>query len=691
MKVLNTLIYTLVSGLLSLQASAVNYPWPQPAATGSPTFYYYNQKPLQEVILKVTQSYGVTVEFSPSLAKHILSTKVSGNFKVTGVAELLDTLGSIYGFSWFYYNNVVHIGSNQMIAQSVPIAADSMMSVKNILMSEGILDPKFGWSEATTEGLVVVSGPKEYIQLVAKRVDQLKISPIGQQFAVFRLKYASAVDTIVNLNNDRIVLPGVATILKTLLQGPQNTTPGVNNKMLQQVIEPLKNNFKAMLPADMGGDKIPPPFDQPAANGAPSNTASEDRQRSTVSAAVIQADERLNTIIIRDKASNLPIYRSLIDMLDVPAPLIQVEVMIVDIDQVKINQAGINWWGSTGTGFGGGFGSGNLSSLNQPSSTSTLALAYGNVSPGSLVVSNIKSFLTGLQFLEQNGYAKTQSKSAVITIDNIAAIVNLSQSFYAQTQPTSAGNNLAPVQTNMVMQVTPHLIIDNGGQKRIKLVVALQDGNVEDKMINGLPTTMQGNLNSQAVIDNQNSLLLAGFTRSQMVQSESKVPLLGDIPLIGWLFKQSSSQLKQMQRFYLVTPHLIWDDRNLAIPGYSVADVKEKKLEEKPEIMKPGEGTQAQFLNAPQPSVTPQSTVEPTKQLEETQTNVVPDQSVSMTQPEAPAVQPEPQLTPLPAGEPAPAVLPQNSLPVENITSRPEPTIEPPSEATPPPPAELSP
>lgn len=574
---LSLLLGMLCSAAGASSAFAAVTPWPQLSAAqnpyANPSFYYMDGDTLRSALIRIARNFDVQVHFSEDLPQEALNKTVSGHFKVVSPEQLFNQFGSDSGFTWFYYNGILYITPKNFVTKNFYVAPGLIANLKNALINDGLLNAQFSWSELPSEGLVVVSGPNEYLDLISKKIKKLNIAPVDQQFAVFRLKYASAVDTTVDLASGQITIPGVATILKSILQGNQNTQTGVDNKLLQQVTEPLKNNLKSMLP---NLATSPVPFDEtPMPGGA---SGEKTRPSGSLTSPVVESDNRLNTIIVRDKSSNIPIYKALIRMLDVPTPLIQVSVMIVDVDRKKLNSAGVNWWGNTGSlnflgsssggggsnSVAGGFGANNLATA-PAAGAPALGLSYGSVSPGNLVVNNLKSFIAGLQFMETNGYAKAEAKTAVVTIDNIAAVVNLTESFYAVNAQTSQAT---PLQAQMQMQVTPHVIFDADGKRRVKLVVSLKDGHVEERIYNGMPLTSQGNLSSQAVIDEGNSLLLAGFTRKQSEQVESKVPLLGDIPILGFLFKSKTDDSRDYQRSYLVTPQIIWADAGESTAGF---------------------------------------------------------------------------------------------------------------------------
>lgn len=549
---------------LAQPAFAANYPWSDSNQENNGSYhFYYQQEQLSSVLKKIASTYNIKISIDPALSPSTLKGIVSGSFDLKSPTDLLNKLASDYGFLWFYYSNTLYITSNKKSSTDVSIAPESMSSIKNILSKEGLLSENFAWTELPAENRVVISGPSVYLDIVTKRLKKLNVSPINQQFAIFRLKYASAVDTTINLNNSQIVVPGVATILKNILDGKSGggSLAAGNDKLLARVAEPLKNQANAATALASGAD----------ASGIAS---SYQDTKSNVSSPLVQADARLNAIIIRDKASNLKVYKSLIDLLDVHTPLIQVDAMIIDFDQYKLNQSGISWWGSR-SGVGGGFNS------DQLKSSGGSGLSIGSLSPSNLIVSNIGGFLAKLEFLENNGLAKTESRSGVVTQDNLAAAINLTESFYSSS-PSTQGGNPGQVNTNMTMLITPHVIFDNN-QNKIKLSVSLQDGNIEEKVVNNMPTTMQGTVNSQAVINAGQSLLIAGYSRIVSEKVTNQVPVLSSVPIVGWLFKNSSTKERKFQRTYLISPKILWegnhddvavnDTEELATPSQDSSDI----------------------------------------------------------------------------------------------------------------------
>ncbi len=514
--------------------------------------YYFRGETLKNALNKFANINGLQVRYNAG--SRMLKKAVSGRITVRSNMDVLDQLANQYGFVWFIYSGTLYINSNQQIVKTIYVAPENMYSVKSVLDQSGLLNPKFGYSELPAENKLVVTGPETYVDLITRQIQDFKISPTAQQYAVYRLKYANATDTQLSFNNQTITIPGVATILQGLLQNTTSSSSGnsVSSDALDgRVNEEVKNaSYKLN-----------------STNAKVNNNTSSAKVTNN---AIIQADNRLNTIIIRDKKANLDIYRNLIQLLDVPAPLIQVEVLIIHLDQDKLNEEGINWWATTKSGFQGGFGASNLSA--KPGSD--LSAYYGQINPAQLLVNNANTFMASLDFLQKKRFAKAVGKPSLATIDNLPAIVNVTENIYlnsvANQQPNNNNSNSSgsggttsnynQMSLTTSLQITPHIIYDDFAKiNLIKLSIVLQDGSISDPTSNVLSNTVQSNITSQAVLKEGQSILLAGYSKDTSEVINKQVPYLGSIPLLGWFFKSSSTQQKKIETVYLVTPKIIWN------------------------------------------------------------------------------------------------------------------------------------
>lgn len=523
--------------------------------------YFFRGESVRQILQKFAQDNGIRIEISPRINSKNMNHSVSGRFTSSQENGILDILGRQYGFNWFIFSGNLYIVDNQRYTKSIEVTAQDMPSIKGNLQQLGLLNAKFGYAELPYENKVIISGPKEYVELVAQQIKELDIPPNAQQFAIYHLKYASATDVTINLSGQQLVIPGVATILQAILQGNRSGVSSVN-RLVNQTIEPIQNQINQVL-SQTGGDKAVTKDDTSQVTGIVSN-------------ALVQADRRYNTVIIRDKKANLDIYRNLIALLDVPSPIIQVDVLIIRINEDRLEQMGINWWGSY-NGVGLGIGAANLAQANPGNN---LSFYYGQISPGSVLINNVNNFMAGLQFLQQNSLAKAEGHPSIATVDNIPAIISVNETTYLNTPSTTSatnttstttssnGSSYSQAQLTTSLQITPHVIFDENNKSQIKLSIVLQDGFVSDPAISLYPTITQGTITSQAVINEGQSILLAGYSNNKTERVENKVPGLGDIPLLGWFFKSSSLKVQKQATIYLVTPKIMWQKDAYKIKDY---------------------------------------------------------------------------------------------------------------------------
>jgi type III secretion protein C len=272
---------------------------------------------------------------------------------------------------------------------------------------------------------------------------------------------------------------------------------------------------------------------------------------------VIQPDPRLNAVIIKDNVNNFPIYDNLIKQLDILTPIIQLEVQVINVNQSKLKNTGVDWWGS-------------LRGVNIGSNFNGIAASYGVMSPGtSGVLKTNNAFAANLQLLEESGFAKTVSKPVLATMDSIPSVLIASRKtisnvqFQRNSSVTESGKqNSNTTTTNVVtsqtsLQITPHLIVEDNGKRRIALSIALQDYTPFEFMND----FVQNGVSSQAVVTEGQSLLIAGYSYTTSDVMQREVPLLGDIPIIGWLFKYKMTKQVEKSTLYLITPKVVDIDK----------------------------------------------------------------------------------------------------------------------------------
>ena len=500
---------------------------PALAAFGErPYAYFGNGDSLQEVLQNFAGSYYMPVNISETV-----QGSVNGKIGPMTPVDFLDHLANIYGFIWYFDGHTLFVydggASNQQI---ISLSYLSVSQFKETLKKIGIWDGRFFWKEQSNEGLVFISGPPRYTELISQTAQLLDAKEGERQKSkltvrTFPLKYAWATDKSFTFRGQQMTVPGVATILTSIIKGggvAQVTKQKLSNPSVTPM-ESATNSGDEQLAQNANADA------QPLNAGA----VAED--------VYINADPRLNAIIVHDLESKMAMYEDLIASLDKPTSQIEISVSIIDINTQDLHALGVEWNNSGSSGD------------TQFSFTPNTAADYTTI-----VSTALGSFTAKLQLLADEGRVKIVSRPSILTLDNIEAILDNSSTFYVSVAG-SEDSELFPVTSGTVVQVTPRIVREDSG-RRIHMSVNIQDGTGSqgtEEVGQKLPEITNSSINTQAIISEQESLLIGGFYKEQDEEKFSKIPVLGDIPFLGHAFRsESTSKIKQV-RLFLITPRIV--------------------------------------------------------------------------------------------------------------------------------------
>ena len=549
-----------LSSMAVAQASAASTaapgkpaPWPM-----APFTYYADGKPLREVLTQFAAVFSLSANLPPGL-----NTPVSGRFTLNSPTEFIDRLAGIYGFNWFTHAGTLYVSSNRdVMVRSIASTASSAggTSLRQILSDLRILDPRFGWAEVPEQGLVVVSGPPAYVQLVESTAASLPRVPGGLQVAVFRLRHASVEDRVITYRDREITTPGVANIVRSLMMGTGDTAAARLGTTFSSagsgyvatapiVSEPLRGLMPAEGMGTFGAGRFERGERGERGSGGPIQLGPRVRPS-------IQADPRINAIIVQDSPDRIPVYRQLIESLDVPTPLIEIEALIIDVSVSRLDELGINWAASFRNG-GLVLGYGNPGSAPPTSNTlSVISGAAGNANLGNLIANTAANFIARLRFLEQQGDASIQARPSILTTENVGAIIDLSETVYIQT--TSERTALVtPVTAGTTLRVTPRVVV-GGEDPVVRLTVDLEDGQIQNPTtVGALPSVRRGTVSTEAAVRREESLLLGGYNSVQAIKGRDAVPVLGDLPVVSPFFSNTQQQVQRRERLFLIRSRVV--------------------------------------------------------------------------------------------------------------------------------------
>lgn len=498
---------------------------PALAAFGErPYAYFGNGDSLPDVLQNFAGSYYMPINISDTV-----QGLVNGKIGPMTPVDFLDHLANIYGFIWYFDGHTLYVydggaSSQQIISLSyLPVS-----QFKKTLKKIGIWDGRFFWKEQSNEGLVFISGPPRYTELISQTAQLLDAKEGERQKSkltvrTFPLKYAWATDKSFTFRGQQMTVPGVATILTSIIKGG-GVAQVTKQKLPNSSVTPMESATNS------GDEQMTQNADaQPLNAGA----VAED--------VYINADPRLNAIIVHDLESKMPMYEDLIASLDKPTSQIEISVSIIDINTQDLHALGVEWNNSGSSGD------------TQFSFTPNTAADYTTI-----VSTALGSFTAKLQLLADEGRVKIVSRPSILTLDNIEAILDNSSTFYVSVAG-SEDSELFPVTSGTVVQVTPRIVREDSG-RRIHMSVNIQDGTGSqgsEEVGQKLPEITNSSINTQAIISEQESLLIGGFYKEQDEEKFSKIPVLGDIPLLGHVFRsESTSKIKQV-RLFLITPRIV--------------------------------------------------------------------------------------------------------------------------------------
>lgn len=297
-------------------------------------------------------------------------------------------------------------------------------------------------------------------------------------------------------------------------------------------------------------------------NGLLSDAPAGDKDNQAKGKAGIHADEELNALVVRAEPSLMKEIEELVSALDVRRAQVLIESAIVEVTGDISDALGFQWVAGDldkpvgGTSFSNAGPS--LSSIAGSIASGNAAAAIGSgLTLGGYSESNGQpEFGLIMQALSSNTNTNLLSTPSIMTLDNQEAEIIVGQNVPFLTGSTASSTNTNPFTTiqrqdvGITLKVKPH--IHDG--TAIRLEVEAKAESVAQTTVAGSADliTNKRSLKTMILADNEETIVLGGLIRDDMREVESKVPLLGDIPLLGWLFKSKSvTQVKSNLMVFL--------------------------------------------------------------------------------------------------------------------------------------------
>ena len=477
------------------------------ALTKQPFEYYGEGDSLRKVLTALASNADISVNVSSTIDE-----KFNGHLRYASSLKALDYLASAYDLIWYFDGATLHINrSAERQSQMIRLELLSTNQLKQTMQDLKLWDPRFEWRTIQHTNMIMVSGPPRYIELINETVALLQdssdsgfVDPLV--IRIFKLNHASAIDREFEVRGEEVIIPGIASLLANMINGESRGQSG--NVQMQDV------------------------------DGASSEQSATSNAHAQVS---IQADASLNAVIIQDYRSRIDMYAQLIEQLDTPREQLEISLVIIDLTMNSLSEIGIDW---------------ATKQIKIGEGLVDLILPGAGATDAETLTTTNADFLATVSLLETQGRARVTSRPAIVTENGLQALLDNNESFFVRVEGERVAE-LEEITYGTLLQVTPR-IIQTAVPRQIYLDVNIQDGaRIDDGGPDSLPSIKNTQITTRAQVPEGASLLIGGYSRESNSSGVGKVSGVGDIPMLGKLFQNNTSNSQQMVRLFMISPKVM--------------------------------------------------------------------------------------------------------------------------------------
>jgi type IV pilus assembly protein PilQ len=278
----------------------------------------------------------------------------------------------------------------------------------------------------------------------------------------------------------------------------------------------------------------------------------------------VSIDNRTNTLLVQDTADQVRDIVRTIDRLDVAVRQVQIEARIVIARDTASRELGINWGMSSTRGFqegdDGTFSRRDINPNGINRAQGGLAVDLGAATgPGT---GFSFGYLSGdilldleLRALESEGKSQTISQPRIITANQRTARISQGEERAFQSVDGNDNPDTEFKEAELSLEVTPQITPDN----RIIMDLVIKNDSFRESEFGGEPPIDTNQIETQVLVDNGQTVVLGGILTTEELRQIAKTPLLGDIPLLGRLFRYTEESNEKVELLVFITPRLLDD------------------------------------------------------------------------------------------------------------------------------------
>jgi general secretion pathway protein D len=284
----------------------------------------------------------------------------------------------------------------------------------------------------------------------------------------------------------------------------------------------------------------------------------------------INADKATNSLIIMADKEDYEIIEAVIRKLDIPRSMVYIESLIMEVNATKAMDLGIQWQlfdrtdvNNTNVLYGGAFSQagGVLSPASALGAGLTLGVLTQPFTFGGIALSNISAIINAVK---TDDNFQILSTPQILTTDNEEARITVGENRPFQTRATTdlSGGTYESFEyrdVGKILKITPH--VSEGRNVRLKLSLEVTSLDRLATSQTGLtatrPVTNKRTIDTTVLVQDSHTIVIGGLIDDNRNENETKIPGLGDIPLLNWLFKTQSTANQKTNLFVFLTPRVV--------------------------------------------------------------------------------------------------------------------------------------
>ncbi|MCB1855792.1 MAG: type II secretion system secretin GspD [Halieaceae bacterium] len=572
---------------------------------------------IQELIKFVAEATGTTIVVDPSVKGKV---KVVSSKPVTReeLYQLFLSILEVHGYTAVKSNGVVRVIQSKD-ARSAPVRVsdgatghtsdeyvtevirlDNISAAKLIPVLRPLVPQQAHMAAYAPSNAIIISDLSSNIDRIRGIIDRMDKSAV-QQTDIVKLRFAVAEDVVAMLDTlakseakqsggeTEVLLVADNRTNSVLVSGDELERARIR-KLVEHLDTPLEQsgNVKVIYLEYAQAADIAEVLTRVMQNIERLDGPEGSKASSKNNSATIEADEGTNALIITANTGEMAAIENVIHRLDIRRAQVLVEAIIVEMEVTDGQDLGVQWLFADQSG---AFGS-NINAANARASTiaeavlpedssdddinlGTLAGALASTAGTTLGWGQISDSLTMaviLNALEEQSNANILSTPSLLTLDNQEAYITVGQNVPFVTGSytnTGTGGDGAqnPFQTierenvGITLTVTPHI---NEGDS------VVLDISQEVSSLSGLTAvasdliTNERKIQTKVLAQDNRVVVLGGLIKDDVQEGNQKVPLLGDIPFLGRLFRSDAVQVTKTNLLIFIRPTIIRDDEQLA-------------------------------------------------------------------------------------------------------------------------------